>query len=55
MFSIFSKKEDKVVFHQPYRPSWEESARAWEQSHIAHKKAFESAKHDLSSNTLPRV
>ena len=55
MFSIFSKKEDKVVVHQPYRPSWEESARAWEQSHIAHKKAFESAKHDLSSNTLPRV
>lgn len=55
MFSIFSKKEDKVVFHQPYRSSWEESARQWEQSHIAHKKAFESLKHDLSSNTLPRV
>lgn len=55
MFSIFSKKEDKAVFHQPYRPSWEESARAWEQSHIARKKACESLKHDLSSNTLPRV
>lgn len=55
MFSIFSKKEDKAVFHQPYRPSWEESARQWEQSHIAHKKAFESLKHNLGSNTLPRV
>lgn len=55
MFSIFSKKEDKAVFYQPYRPSWEQTARAWEQSHIAHKKAFESLKHDLSSNTLPRV
>lgn len=55
MFSIFSKKEDKVVFHQPYRPSWEESARQWEQSHIARKKAFESLKHNLGSNTLPRV
>lgn len=55
MFSIFSKKEDKAVFHQPYRPSWEESARQWEQSHIAHKKAFESLKHDLGANTLPRV
>lgn len=54
MFSIFSKKES-VVFQAPYRPSWEESARAWEQSHIARKKAFESLKHDLSSNTLPRV
>lgn len=55
MLSLFKKKEDTQVFHQPYRPSWEESARAWEQSHIAHKKAFESVKHDLSSNTLPRV
>lgn len=55
MFSIFSKKEDKAVFHQPYRPSWEESARQWEQSHIARKKAFESLKHDLMANTLPRI
>lgn len=55
MFSIFSKKEEKAVFHQPYRPSWEESARAWEQSHIARKKACESLKHDLGANTLPRI
>lgn len=55
MFSIFSKKEDKEVYHAPYRPSWEESARQWEQSHIAHKKAFESLKHDLWANTLPRI
>lgn len=55
MFSIFSKKEDKVVFHQPYRPSWEESARAWEQSHIARKKLAESVKKELGTNTLPRV
>lgn len=55
MFSIFSKKEDKAVFHQPYRPSWEESARAWEQGHITRKKACESLKHDLEANTLPRI
>ena len=55
MFSIFSKKEDKDVFQEPYRPSWEESARQWKQSHIARKKAFESLKHNLGSNTLPRV
>lgn len=55
MFSIFSKKEEKAVFHQPYRPSWEESARQWEQSHIARKKACESLKHDLMANTLPRI
>lgn len=55
MFSIFSKKEDKAVFHQPYRPSWEESARQWQEGHIAHKKAFESLKHDLKANTLPRI
>lgn len=55
MFNIFSKKEDKEVYHAPYRPSWEESARAWQENHIAHKKAFESLKHDSSSNTLPRV
>lgn len=56
MLNLFKKKETtNEVFHQPYRPSWEESARAWEQSHIARKKAFESLKHDLSSNTLPRI
>lgn len=55
MFNIFKSNNTTVVFTEPYRPSWEESARAWEQSHIAHKKAFESLKQDLSSNTLPRV
>lgn len=55
MLNLFKKPKLKEVYHAPYRPSWEESARAWEQSHIAHKKAFESLKHDLSSNTLPRV
>lgn len=55
MFNIFVKKEDKAVFKEPYRPSWEESARQWKESHIARKKAFESVKHDLSSNTLPRI
>lgn len=55
MFSIFSKKEDKDVFHQPYRPSWEQTARDWERGHYARKKEFEGLKHDLSSNTLPRV
>lgn len=55
MLNLFKKKEDTQVYHAPYRPSWEQTARAWEKSHIAHKKAFESVKHDLSSNTLPRV
>lgn len=56
MLNLFKKKEaTNGVFQAPYRPSWEESARAWEQSHIARKKASESLKHDLSSNTLPRV
>ena len=55
LLNLFKKKETTQVFHTTYRPSWEESARAWEKSHIAHKKAFESLKHDLSSNTLPRV
>ena len=55
MLNLFKKQENKEVYHAPYRPSWEESARSWEQSHIAHKKAFESLKHDLGSNTLPRV
>jgi hypothetical protein len=54
MLNLF-KKNDKVVFHQPYRPSWEESARQWEQSHIVRKKSFESLKHDLGANTLPRI
>lgn len=55
MLNLFKKPKLKEVYHAPYRPSWEESARAWEQSHIARKKAFESLKHDLSSNTLPKV
>lgn len=55
MLNLFKKQENKEVYHTPYRPSWEQSARQWEQSHIARKKAFESLKHDLSSNTLPRV
>lgn len=55
MFNIFVKKENKAVFHQPYRPSWEESAIKWKKGHIARKKAYESLKHDLSSNTLPRI
>ena len=55
MLNLFKKQENKEVYHTPYRPSWEESAREWEQSHIANKKAFESLKHDISSNTLPRV
>ena len=55
MLNLFKKKETTQVFHQPYRPSWEESAKAWEQSHIARKKAFESIKHDLRANTLPRI
>ena len=55
MFSIFVKKEDKAVFKEPYRPSWEESARQWEKGHIARKKACESIKHDLGANILPRI
>lgn len=55
MFNIFKSNNTTVVFKEPYRPSWEESARQWEQDHIIRKKAFESLKHDLSSNTLPRV
>ena len=56
MLNLFKKSDkQKDVFHTPYRPSWEESARAWEQDHIARKKAFESLKHDLGANTLPRV
>lgn len=55
MLNLFKKKEDTQVFHQPYRPSWEKSAKAWQEGHIARKKACESLKHELSSNTLPRV
>lgn len=55
MLNLFKKQENKEVYHASYRPSWEESARAWEQCHIARKKAFESVKHDLGSNTLPRI
>lgn len=55
MLNLFKKKETTGVFQAPYRPSWEQTARAWEQSHIARKKAFKSLKQDLSSNTLPRV
>lgn len=55
MLNLFKKKEDTQVFRAPYRPSWEESARQWEKAHIAHKKAFESVKHDLGANTLPRI
>lgn len=55
MLNLFKKQENKELYREPYRPSWEESARVWEQSHIARKKAFERLKHDLSSNTLPRV
>ena len=35
MLNLFKKKESTGVFQAPYRPSWEESARQWEQSHIA--------------------
>ena len=55
MFNIFKSNNTTVVFTEPYRPSWEQTARDWEQCHIARKKAFESVKHDLSSNTLPKV
>lgn len=54
MLNLF-KKDTKVVFHAPYRPSWEQTAREWEQGHIARKKAYESLKHDLGANTLPRI
>lgn len=55
MLNLFKKKEDTQVFHAPYRPSWEESARQWQEGHIARKKACESLKHDLGANTLPRI
>lgn len=55
MLNLFKKQENKEVYHAPYRPSWEESARAWEQSHIARKKACESLKNNLGANTLPHI
>lgn len=55
MLNLFKKQENKEVYHAPYRPSWEQTAREWEQSHIARKKACESLKHDLKANTLPRI
>lgn len=55
MLGMFKKSKTTGVFQEPYRPSWEESARAWEQSHIIRKKAYESLKHDLGANTLPRI
>lgn len=55
MLSLFKKKESAQVSYTPYRPSWEKSARQWEQGHIANKKAFESLKKELGSNTLPRI
>lgn len=55
MFSIFSNKKDKDVFQEPYRPSWEDSARQWQENHIAHKKLAESVKRELGTNTLPRI
>lgn len=56
MFNIFkSNKKTTVVFTEPYRPSWEESARAWQENHIAHKKLSERVKKELGTNTLPRI
>lgn len=55
MFSIFKSNKTTVVSDVPYRPSWEKSALQWKNNHIAHKKAFESLKKELGSNTLPRI
>lgn len=55
MFNIFKRNNTAVVFKEPYRPSWEESARQWEQSHIVHKKLAERVKKELGTNTLPRI
>lgn len=55
MLNIFKKKETKEVYQAPYRPSWEKTAIQWKQSHITRKKAFESSKHDLGTNILPRI
>lgn len=40
MLNLFKKQENKEVYHAPYRPSWEESARAWQENHIAHKSSL---------------
>nr|DAK40924.1 MAG TPA: hypothetical protein [Bacteriophage sp.] len=55
MLNLFKKQENKEVYHAPYRPSWEESARAWQESHIAHKKLAERVKKELGTNILPRI
>ena len=55
MLNLFKKQENKEVYHAPYRPSWEESARAWQENHIAHKKLAERVKKELGTNTLPRT
>jgi hypothetical protein len=55
MLNLFKKQENKEVYHALYRPSWEESARAWQENHIAHKKLAERVKKELGTNTLPRI
>lgn len=55
MLNLFKKKETTQVFHTPYRPSWEESAIAWQENHIANKKIAERVKKELGTNTLPRI
>lgn len=55
MLNIFKKKGTKEVYHTPYRPSWEKTAIQWKRDHIARKEAFESSKHDLGTNILPRI
>lgn len=55
MLNLFKKPKLKEVYHAPYRPSWEESARAWQENHIAHKKLSERVKKELGTNTLPRI
>ena len=56
MLNLFKKSDkQKEVYHAPYRPSWEKTAIQWKRDHIARKKAFESVKHDLGANTLPRI
>lgn len=55
MLNLFKKQENKEVYHAPYRPSWEETARAWQENHIANKKLAERVKKELGTNTLPRI
>lgn len=55
MLNIFKKSKTTGVFQEPYHPSWEESARVWEENHIAHKKLAERVKKELGTNTLPRI